>query len=92
MTIDEAIEIFGQHANVIDYGVSQGIKKDDLVWLFDRVYKLNDSPKNMELIRETEDLIAKVAEQSFDEKINSVLIEIKKNISHLKGKKWIGNS
>lgn len=92
MKIDEAIEIFGQHANVIDYGVSQGIKKGDLVWLFDKFHKLNESPFNMEIVREVEELIVKVAEQSFDEKMNSVLFEIKQSISKSKNQKWTKNS
>jgi len=92
MTIDEAIDVFGQYANVIDYGVAQGIRKSDLVWLFDRIYLLSEDSKNVKLMKEAEGLIAIVAEQSFDEKINSILMEIKKTICELKGEKWIKNS
>jgi hypothetical protein len=84
MTIDEAIEIYTQQTNVTEHAVSVGIRKIDMVILFDLLDKLDKNLYDNSLIRQVEETIALIAGQSFDEGINSILHEIKMTIKKIK--------
>lgn len=84
MTIDEAVDTFGYQANVVDYAVEQGVKKGDFVLLFDKVSNTFNKRPLKEDILEIEKLIAKIAAQTYDEKIMSMLLEMKGALKEFK--------
>lgn len=86
MTIDEAIEIYGQQAIITDLAIEAGVRKIDMVILFDLLDKLNIDLYDKKLILKVEETLAIIAEQSFDENLNSVLHEIKNTIKQIKAK------
>ena len=84
MTIDEAVDTFGYQANVVDYAVEQGVKKGDFVLLFDKVSNIFNKRPSKEEILEIEKLIAKIAAQTYDEKITTMLLEVKGSLKEFK--------
>lgn len=84
MSPDEALEIYTYQTAVVEYAEQQGVPKVKMVRLFDTLDKLNNGKFNKDIILEIEKHIASIAEDSFDEKLNSVLIEIKKGLLEMK--------
>lgn len=84
MSIDEAIDIYTQQTNITDHAVNAGIRKIDMVNLFDLLDKLDKNLYDSFLIKQVEETIALIAEQSFDEAINSILHEIKMTVKKIK--------
>lgn len=84
MNIDEAIEIYTQQTLITERAVEVGIRKIDFVNLFDVLDKLNDNIYDAGCIRKAEEIIAIIADQSFDEGINSILHEIKNTLKQIK--------
>ncbi len=84
MTIDEAVDTFGYQANVIDYAVEQGVKKGDFVLLWDKVSNIFNKRPSKDQIFEIETLIAGIAAQTYDEKIMTMLLEMKGSLKEFK--------
>lgn len=84
MTIDEAIELYTQQTSITDYATSIGVRKIDMVVLFDLLDKLDKNLYDTSLIKEVEETLAIIAEQSFDESLNSILHDIKSTVKKIK--------
>lgn len=88
MTLDEIIIQYDNQARMIDFLIDCGIPKYKAVKLFDLLDKASQDnipvgQKRM-LASSIEESIASIAEDSFDEDVNNILIEIKKETQNLK--------